>query len=115
VGRASRQITVHRTEHPRRRGEAAATDRGLYSLRTHAYRCGNGTGARRLLTNLARRLRDDHPGAASSLEEGLDETLTVMDFVLPDWLERTLSTTSAIENLVGSVRGLSARGERLHS
>lgn len=77
-----------------------------------AYRCGNVTRARKLLANLARRLRDDHPGAASSLEEGLDETLTVMGFGLPAWLERTLATTNAIENLVGSVRQLGGRVKR---
>lgn len=77
-----------------------------------AYRCRNVERARRILTNLARRLRDDHPGAAASLEEGLDETLTVMSFGLPEWLERTLSTTNAIENLVGSVRDVGARVKR---
>jgi transposase-like protein len=77
-----------------------------------AYRCRNVTRARRLLGNLARRLRDDHPGAAASLNEGLDETLTVMAFGLPEWLERTLSTTNAIENLVGAVRDLGARVKR---
>jgi len=77
-----------------------------------AYRCGNTTRARRILTNLARRLRADHPGAAGSLEEGLDETLTVMEFGLPEWLERMLSTTNAIENLVGAVRDLGARVKR---
>jgi putative transposase len=77
-----------------------------------AYRCRNVTRARRLLGNLARRLRDDHPGAAASLDEGLDETLTVMAFGLPEWLERTLSTTNAIENLVGAVRDLGARVKR---
>jgi transposase-like protein len=77
-----------------------------------AYRCRNVTRARRMLTNLARRLRDDHPGAAGSLDEGLDETLTVMAFGLPEWLERTLSTTNAIENLVGAVRDLGARVKR---
>jgi putative transposase len=77
-----------------------------------AYRCRNVTRARRLLGNLARRLRDDHPGAAGSLDEGLDETLTVMAFGLPEWLERTLSTTNAIENLVGAVRNLGARVKR---
>lgn len=77
-----------------------------------AYRCRNVERARRILTNLARRLRDDHPGATTSLEEGLDQTLTVMAFGLPEWLERTLSTTNAIENLVGSVRDLGARVKR---
>lgn len=77
-----------------------------------AYRSKNVKRAKQQLENLARRLRDDHPGAAASLEEGLDETLTVMAFALPEWLERTLSTTNAIENLIGSARDLSRRVKR---
>jgi putative transposase len=61
-----------------------------------AYRCGDAARAKKLLVNLARRMRNDHPGAAASLEEGLDETLTVMRFKLPRGLERVLSTTTAI-------------------
>jgi transposase-like protein len=77
-----------------------------------AYRSRNARLAEQQLKNLARRLRDDHPGAAASLEEGLDETLTVMAFELPEWLERTLSTTNAIENIIGSARDLTRRVKR---
>jgi putative transposase len=48
-----------------------------------AYGAGDAARAKRLLGNLARRLRNDHPSAAESLEEGLDETLTVMRLGLP--------------------------------
>jgi len=77
-----------------------------------AYRSGDAGRAKKLLTNLARRLRDKHPGAAASMEEGLDETLTVMRLGLPRNLERVLSTTNAIENLIGSVRILGRRVKR---
>jgi transposase-like protein len=77
-----------------------------------AYRCGDADRARKLLTNLARRLRADHPGAAASLDEGLDETLTVMRLKLPKSLARVLSTTNAVENLIGSVRHLGRRVKR---
>jgi len=77
-----------------------------------AYGSRNVKRAKKQLQNLARRLRDEHPGASSSLEEGLDETLTVMTFGLPQWLERTLSTTNAIENLIGSARDLGRRVKR---
>ena len=33
-----------------------------------------------------------------------DETLTVIAFGLPRWLERTLATTNVLENLNGHVR-----------
>jgi putative transposase len=77
-----------------------------------AYAESNADRARTMLTNLVRRLRDDHPGAASSLEEGLDETLAVKRLRLSKKLERQLSTTNAIENLMGSVRQLSRRVKR---
>jgi transposase-like protein len=53
-----------------------------------AYRSGNAERAERakkLLVNLARRLPDDHPSAAASIDQGLDETLTVMRF---GWLSK---------------------------
>ena len=77
-----------------------------------AYGCADAARAKRMLTNLVRRLRDEHPGAASSLEEGLDETLTVKRLGLPDRLARQLSTTNAIENVIGSMRRISARVKR---
>ena len=69
-----------------------------------AYRCGNVERAKRLLNALARQLEKDHPSAAASLREGLDETLTVMHFKLPPWLERTLSTTNTIEHVNSRIR-----------
>ena len=77
-----------------------------------AYAASDDDRARTMLTNLVRRLRNDHPGAASSLEEGLDETLAVKRLGLPKKLERQLSTTNAIGNLMGSVRQLSRRVKR---
>lgn len=77
-----------------------------------AYACRQVSTAKKLLTNLARRIGGEHPSAAASLEEGLDETLTVMAFALPQNLERVLSTTNAIENLIGSVRLLGRRVKR---
>ena len=77
-----------------------------------AYAASDADRAHKMLTNLVRRLKDDHPGAASSLEEGLDETLSVKRLRLPKKLERQLSTTNAIENLMGAVRRLSRRVKR---
>ena len=61
-----------------------------------AYSSADASRARRSLTNLSRRLRDEHPGAAAFLDEGLDETPTVKRLGLPSKLERQLSTTNAI-------------------
>lgn len=77
-----------------------------------AYACPDAGRAKRILTNLVRRLRDEHPGAAASLEEGLDETLAVKRLGLPHRLERQLSTTNPIENLIDSMRRISARVKR---
>lgn len=77
-----------------------------------AYGCADAVKAKKLLQNLARRLREAHLGAAASLEEGLDETLTVTRLSLPKNLARVLSTTNAIENLIGAVRRLGKRVRR---
>jgi putative transposase len=45
--------------------------------------------------DLARRLDDEHPSAAESVREGLEETLTVMGFGLSERLQRSLTITNA--------------------
>ena len=69
-----------------------------------AYQSGDPVRAKRMLEALARQLERKHPSAAASLREGLDETLTVMQFRLQDSLARTLSTTNPIEFLNGRIR-----------
>lgn len=69
-----------------------------------AYQSGDAVRAKRMLEALARQLERKHPSAAASLREGLDETLTVMQFQLPERLARTLSTTNPIEFLNGRIR-----------
>lgn len=91
----TRNVTEHLPERERARVASRIRD---------AYRCGDAERAKRLLTGLARQLEADHPGAASSLREGLDETLTVMRLGLEGALLRTLSSTNSIENLNGMLR-----------
>jgi hypothetical protein len=50
--------------------------------------------------NLVRRLHGEHPGQ-HPLDEGLDGTISAKRLGLPRELERELSTTNAIENLIG--------------
>jgi putative transposase len=59
--------------------------------------------ARKRLMRLAASLQVRHPGAAASLREGLEETLTLQALGVTGALYRTLHTTSPIENLNGSV------------
>jgi transposase-like protein len=77
-----------------------------------AYRSPKYERAKRLLENLARQLAPEHPGAAAALREGLEETLTVKQLGVSGALERSLSTTNLIENLIGRVRTVSARVKR---
>ena len=78
-----------------------------------AFRAEDPELAERMLTNLARSLDEQHPGAAASLREGLEDLLTVKRLGLGgSSLERTLSSTNVIENLIGQIRQLSGRVKR---
>jgi putative transposase len=90
-----RNVLGHLPEHAR--PSAAAT-------MATAYGCRDPKRALNMLTKLACQLGRKHPGAAASLREGLEETLTVLSLNLPDALERTLKTTNPIENLNSSIR-----------
>ena len=99
-------------EHKKRNVSEALPERLRAAVRTamnQAYATHDAKRARRLLDNLARRLEHQHPGAAASLREGLDQTLTVMGLELPNHLERVLSSTNLIENLFSRVREIGRR------
>lgn len=68
-----------------------------------AWECRDAALARKQLMRLAASLQRKHPGAAASLREGLDETLTVQGLGITGALYRTLRTTNPIENLNGSI------------
>ena len=59
--------------------------------------------AKRQLEHLATSLEKEHPGAAASVREGLEETLTLIGLGIDGALYQTLRTTNPIENLNGSV------------
>lgn len=74
-------------------------------LMREAYGSASFGLAQRRLEQLARWLeREGHSGAAGSLREGLDETLTVLRLKLPEALRKLLVSTNAIENTIGSIR-----------
>ncbi len=56
------------------------------------------------LLRLVRYLRDLNPSAARSLEEGLEETLTLHRLDVPDPLRRVLRTTNTIESAFSMTR-----------
>jgi transposase-like protein len=64
----------------------------------NAYAMRDYEPAKRALTQLHRELMDLNPSAARSLEEGLEDTLTVHKLGVPDQLRRTLACTNVIES-----------------
>ena len=71
---------------------------------TDAYHAGSALEAEAALLALANELDRTHPGAAASLREGLDETLTVLRLGVPPTLARTLRSTNAIESMISISR-----------
>jgi transposase-like protein len=69
-----------------------------------AYHAGSALEAEAQLTALAKELDKTHPGAASSLREGLNETLTVLRLDVPPTLARTLRSTNAVESMISISR-----------
>ena len=101
--------------HKKRNVTDALPERMRASVRTamnQAYATRDPKRARRRLENLAHKLESAHPGAAASLREGIDETLTVMALHLSEGLERVLSSTNLIENLFSRVREIARRVKR---
>ena len=62
-----------------------------------------------------RRLETEHPSAAESLREGLDETLTVLTLNLSARLRRSLATTNAAESLLSRPRHVKRNVKRWRS
>ncbi len=58
---------------------------------------------------LAATLRTDHPDAAGSLLEGLDEMFTVTRLGISGSLHRTLTNTNCVESMISTVRVVTGR------
>ena len=69
-----------------------------------AYHAETTLSAQAQLETLAGELDRTHPGAAASLREGLDETLTVLRLGMPPTLARSLRSTNCVESLIGICR-----------
>ena len=76
-----------------------------YALEDHA-------AAKLALTQLHRELMDLNPSAARSLEEGLEETLTVHRLGIGGVLRRKLTTTNAIESCLSTVQQVARNVKR---
>ena len=94
-----RNVTAHLPEEYR-----ASVDRKM----ANAYAMSHYGDAKKALEKLRGDLRELNPSAARSLEEGMEETLTVHRLGLDDLLRSTLATTNPIESafsVVGRVCG----------
>jgi putative transposase len=67
------------------------------------------------LRQLADELARSHPGAAVSLREGMEETLTVTRLGVRGRLKRTLASTNPCESMIETVRRISRNVKRWHN
>ena len=72
------------------------------------------TDAGRALEQLHVELMHLNPSAARSLEEGMDETLTMHQLRLPAGLRRTLASTNLIESAFSTVETVCRNVKRWH-
>ena len=94
-----RNICDHLPRHRRR-----TVDRMLCD----AYKSKSDKSARRRLKQIISWLeRNGEVDAASSLREGMEETLTVFKLGLPPALRKFFSTTNGVENMIGTIRRVS--------
>ena len=82
------------------------------SVLREAWGLSDATVAKRRLLRLASSLEADHPGAAASVEEGLDETLTLQRLGISGTLYKKLRSTNAIENLNSGIATYSKNVKR---
>jgi putative transposase len=69
-----------------------------------AYHAESALVAEAKLNALAKELDKRHPGAATSLREGMAETLTILHLNVSPTLARTLRSTNPIESMIGICR-----------
>ncbi len=77
-----------------------------------AWNATDAARAQRLLENLARSLEASHPGAAASLREGLEDTLTLLRLGVKGTLLLSLRSTNAIESLNDKIATYTRRVKR---
>jgi hypothetical protein len=77
-----------------------------------AYAMATPLEAEAALEDLARQLSASHPGAAGSLREGLDDTLTVLRLGVSPKLARTLRSTNEVESMIEICRDHSRNVKR---
>jgi putative transposase len=82
------------------------------SVLREAWKLRDAAVAKRRLERLASSIEAEHPGAAASVREGLDETLTLQRLGIGGRLYTKLRSTNAIENLNSGVATYSRNVKR---
>ena len=77
-----------------------------------AWAAGDAAAGRRALLRLADQIEEESPGAAGALREGLEETLTLTALGVAGALHRTLCSTNAIENMLGTIKRVTRNVKR---
>jgi transposase-like protein len=94
---------VHRCQLHKQRNILGHLPEGMHesvkSILGEAWHLADAKLAKTRLERLASSLEADHPGAAATVREGLEETLTLQGLGIDGTLYRKLRTTNAIENL----------------
>jgi transposase-like protein len=98
-----RNVLDHLPEH--QRDTVRRRLRGAWALDDH-------DGALQRLRVLADELARTDPGAAASLREGMDETLTIIRLGVTGQLKRTLASTNPCESMIETVRRTSRNVKR---
>lgn len=80
----------------------------------NAYAMTNYTEAKAELEKIFRQLERVNPSAARSLEEGLEETLTVHRLGVGELLRRSMATTNPIESCLSTVERVARNVKRWH-
>ena len=80
-----------------------------------AWKLDDHVAALERLQLLAAELERSHPGAAASLREGMQETLTITRLGVRGALKRTLESTNPIESMIECVRRTSRNVKRWQS
>jgi transposase-like protein len=100
-----RNVLDHLTEE--QKPSVAKQMNAAYAMEDHA-------AAKLALNQLHRELMDLNPSAARSLEEGLEETLTVHRLHIPPQLRKSLASTNIIESAFSIVERVCSNVKRWH-
>lgn len=108
---AIQRCTVHKTRNVL--DHVANSDQSRIRQRIRkAYQEPTAEAALKALKALAGDLEHDYPTAAQSLREGMEETVTVKRLQLPGTLQKTLSTTNALESVNSQFRSYAKNVKR---